>query len=298
MLLLGILLGLGCATSHALSYLFTRSFVSAPGRSGRELLALGHILMAGFSILLLPFVWMEPSAGWPRTLWPLLAAAGFYLLAQGGFFLALKHMPASRASPLLGIKLIFIAAFGSLFFQAHLAPIQWAAVGLAVVAGLCLHRAGGRLPATAICWLLLTCAGYALSDLHIQKLLTAVDPQGSLRSTLFAVAAEYACCGLFGCALYARLRPLPADAWRRALPFALSWYAAMAFLYGAIACLGVVLAVILQSTRGLLSIGLGSLVAAWGWQHLEHALAPGDRLRQAAAALLMMLAIGLYLVAA
>ncbi len=294
MLILGVIFGVACALAHAFSYLFTRSFVKVPGRKPVELLALGHILMAGISLVLLPFVWMTPTAGWSAVFWPLMGATGFYLAAQGAFFVTLRHMTASRASPLLGIKLVFVALFGTLFFGAVLRPTQWLAVGVAVVAGLLLNRAGARLSLRAVFWLVLSCIGYSLSDLNIQRLIVAMDPGGSMQATIFSVVVEYSVCGLYGLLLFARLGGIPFAAWKRALPFALSWYAAMCFLYMAISTLGVVLAIILQSLRGLLSIGLGILIVRWGMLHLEDEVSRMDRLRQAGAALLMIAAIGLY----
>ena len=82
--------------------------------------------------------------------------------------------------------------------------------------------------------------------------------------------------------------------WRRATPFALAWLVAMAFLFVCFAYAGVVLGGIVQSTRGLISIGLGAILAAQGLVHLESHVSRAIFWRRIAAAGLMMLAVGLF----
>ena len=56
----------------------------------------------------------------------------------------------------------------------------------------------------------------------------------------------------------------------------------------------VVFAIILQSTRGLFSIGLGVLLARWGLIHLEPAVGGRIVWKRLLAAILMVGAIALY----
>jgi len=82
--------------------------------------------------------------------------------------------------------------------------------------------------------------------------------------------------------------------WVRAVPFAVTWFAAMLFLFGCFARIDVVYGNIVQSTRGLMSIGLGALVAAAGFERLERRVDRGVLLRRLGAALLMTGAIVLF----
>lgn len=297
-LVTGIILGFLCAIAHSLCYIFTRQFLVAGGRSTLQLLNIGHIYMGVISLALLPLCWREPEMGWENLLWPLLAAAGFYFLAQCFFFLTIKFAPASRISPLLGVKIIFLAVFATIFTGEELGFMQWLAVGLCLSAALVLSRSGSdKLPMRILLACLLTTCFYASSDIGIRRMLTAISAEPSFGAATFALCLNYLLCAIPASAgqLLKFSRGNRAD-WRDALPFSLSWYAAMVFLFGAIAFLGVVPAIIIQSTRGPLSIGLGLLIARLGHHHLEQRIIRADAVRYLAAALLMCASIALYFV--
>jgi len=72
---------------------------------------------------------------------------------------------------------------------------------------------------------------------------------------------------------YAAVR-IPAEAcslraWGSACPSALTWFGSMCLLYACFGLIGVVFGNIVQSTRGMISIALGWMVARWGMTHLE-----------------------------
>ncbi len=293
MIWIGIPIGLLNASAQALSYLFSRRFVTGPGRNTRQLMALAHLWMGLFSLLLLPLLWRTPMAGWGGTWTALLGAAGFYLFAQTCLFWTMRQTEASRVSPMLGLKIVFLAAIVTALAREDLEPIQWLAAGLAVVATVALNHAGERLPLRALVGILLTCLGYACSDINISYLLEAIGGRDFGNAT-FAAALVYTVCLGYGLALYTAQPRASAEEWRLALPFALAWYLGMLFLFVSISLNGVVLAVILQSLRGPISIGLGVLVAGWGWHALERRQTKKDLLKQVLSALLMCLAIGLY----
>ena len=86
--------------------------------------------------------------------------------------------------------------------------------------------------------------------------------------------------------------------WRWAMPFAGAWMAGMFCLFGAFASIGVLYGGILQSTRGLITMGLGALIARAGMHHLEAHVARGVFLRRLLAATLMTGAVSLYILTA
>ena len=77
------------------------------------------------------------------------------------------------------------------------------------------------------------------------------------------------------------------------LPFSAIWLVAMLLLFATFAIIGVVFGNIVQSSRGIISILIGYLVAAAGHQHLEQKVAHGVLARRIAAAALLSLAIAL-----
>jgi drug/metabolite transporter (DMT)-like permease len=290
---LGIVIGLVGAVFQALSYLFTRRFVMREHKTPVQILALGHVWMMVFSICLLPLVWKTPKAGWGAVR-PVLQSGGFYLLGQACFFWTLRHIAASRASPLLGGKLLFVAAFGVFLFGQKLTPLQGVAIVLTAVSVFLLNRVGGALGGKVIFGFLLVFTGYALSDLSIPLAIAAMDHKGGTPATLLAVALTYIVCGVAGLAMLARVRGIEKKDWAQALPFAVCWYGGMACFFESIELVGVMFAVILQSTRALVSLALGEILSRRGLAHIEQKVEFADRLRQGAATLLMCGAIALY----
>jgi uncharacterized membrane protein YidH (DUF202 family) len=180
----------------------------------------------------------------------------------------------------------------------QLGLLQWAGVGLAVVSAWVLNGAGGHTPWRATVLVLAACVIYAFSDVCIYELLTRVREISGDRSTLgvplWAFALVCVGVGLLALGALPWLGHRSPTAWRDAVPYALSWTMAMVALYACFAMLGTVLGAILQSTRGLISIGLGVLLAHLGWQHLEQKHGASVVGRRLVAAGLMTAAVALY----
>ncbi len=291
----GILFGLGAALFQSLSYVFTRLFLARTGCGSPSLLAMGHVIMGVVSAVALPLLWPGQIAPLRAFAGPLLMTAGFYLTGQACLFFALSRTDASRISPLLGLKIVMLAAITTLLMSQPLSPWQWAAVGLSVAAAFVLNAAGGRLDAPAAVSVLLACAAYAVSDLSIKALIDAMAVPSRLHASVVGVCMCYILCGVAGAGLLLRARPKRAGDWVRALPFAASWLTAMVLLFATFATVGVVFGNIVQSTRGLISVALGAMLARAGLLHIEQRITRGALTRRLAAAALMCAAIALFL---
>ena len=291
----GILLGLGAAFAQSLSYLCSRLFVGKYPRDSLLLLALAHILMGLFSLALLPLCWPHEMPPLRDYVWPLLSCSLAYLQGQFCLFLALRQANASRISPLLGLKILVLALITSLFMGHMYTPAQWGAVALSAGAALMLIRSGPGITTTTIGWILAACIGYSVSDLSIKWLVGKFLHLGLLHASLLGACLSYAFCGLVGLALlpFVPRRPQGRQ-WAQAMPFAVAWFVAMLLLYACFAEIGVVYGNIVQSTRGVLSIVMGSLVAAYGWRHLEERVPRGLLIRRILAAGLITAAIALF----
>lgn len=160
---LGFIFGIATATLQSLSYLFNRHYLTQPERTARQLLVIAHVIMAGFATVGLVILWPDSPLDWSGLWWKVLATGGTYLLGQFGLFYALQHTDASRISPLLGLKILVIAALAILFLDATLSAWQWLAVILTVVAAFVLNFSGGSMPLRAIAAILFTCVCYSLS---------------------------------------------------------------------------------------------------------------------------------------
>ena len=296
-MLAGILLGLGSAVCHSLCYLFTRLFILKRHQGVLRLLTLGHIAMGLISAAALPILWPSSAPPLARYAVPVVLSTVFYFLGQFGLFVALRRSDASRVSPLLTVKLAIIAVVSIAFLDRTVTVWQWLAVMMAIAAALVLNYTGGRLGLGALLGVTVACLGYAGSDLSIGWLVTSLERAGIARqeAVLFAVALCYALAGGIGLLMLpVTARHVERADWAYVLPFSLSWLAAMVCLFGAFATVGVIYGGILQSTRGLLSIAAGAIVAKLGHLHLEQAHPSHVLLRRFAAAALMTAAVVAY----
>ncbi len=291
----GVGFGLGTALCQSVFYLFTRRFVVRTGRTPLLLLIVSHVIMGGFSALLLLVLRPHNLPPFATYALPLASTACFYVAAQFGLFRVLQEVAGSRIAPLLGAKIIVLALL-SVFCLGHkLLPTQWLAVLISAGAAWLLNEAGGRIPLRLLAMLAMTVLGYCLSDLSIGVLvrrLTAVGPT----MPMVAAALTYLACGV--CALPFAFRREARDrhVWTLAIPCAVVWFTAMCLLYASFATIGVVFGNIVQATRGLMAVGLGWAMARIGHTHIEAHVSRSVFWRRMAGAALMLLAVALYLI--
>jgi uncharacterized membrane protein len=291
----GILLGLGAAFFQSLSYVGSRRFMVHHPDGAWRLLVWGHLIMGAMSLMLLPFGWSAEMPP-PRNYLPAVCGAGgFYLAGQAGFFLLIRRTEASCIAPLLALKIVILAAIAVVFLHQPLSLFQWLAAGLCVAAAFLLTQAGTAMSPGAISLLLFVCLGYSLSDLSIAAMVRGLRPLSLARASVLGVWLTYLLCGLgallFIPATLARRQP---GEIRRAVPFAAAWFISMMLLYGCFATVGPVFGNILQSTRGLMSIVLGVLLAHAGYLRIEGKITRRVLAQRVAAAFLMCVAVWLF----
>ena len=290
-LALGVAAGLTTALCSAVSYLVSRHH---GGRAGGpiRLLVLAHLLMGVACIPATALLWPRGLPVARVWLVPLIGCAATYLAGQAVVFAALRRADASRVAPLLGLKIVMLAAITSCLPGGRLDARQWVAVGLSVAA--------------ALASIVAACAAFAISDLFIVGLIDGLQaaaagaavPLGRLHAGGLAMTVTYVLCGATALIMLAAppLRPRNRIVWTGAGQYAVTWLLGMAALY---ACLGVVGAVfgnILQSTRGIMAIVIGAALAHLGWHDLETRVDAGTLLRRVAAAVLMTSAIAIYVI--
>jgi hypothetical protein len=134
-----------------------------------------------------------------------------------------------------------------------------------------------------------------MSDLSIVWLVRSLAPLHVVRASLVGVCLAYVLCG----AAAVLLLPITKSwrdsiDWLYAAPYAASWFVGMVFLFSCFAVSGVVYGNILQSTRGIMSVLIGAVLARAGMVELEQAVARRVFVQRAAAAVLMTLAVWLF----
>jgi len=293
--LFGILLGLAAATCQSVTYLQSRHFVGHAAGGRRRLMLLGHVIQGGIGLTVLPLLWPAEMPAFRQYVFPLLMSAGGFLVGQAFLFGTLRHVEASRVAPFLSIKIPLLAILAWLVMGRTITGWQWTAVGLAMAGAWLLNWTGGQFPTRMLVTILLTCAGYAVSDLFIRALIESLAPVPPLRAALVGVALSYIVCGVAVLPVWFSVGKIAWSDVQRATPYALTWLASMVFLYACFALINVVLGNIVQSTRGLISILLAPVMArSDDWGHLETTQSPHAILRRAAVALLMTAAVALY----
>lgn len=316
---LGIVLGLVCAAGSSSAYLFSRLYAlrhardspdEATWRGPVRLLVCAHLylgVVCGLAALVLwPRGDRQPAdVGW--ALLTVAGVAGFYLIANASLFMALQRIDASRVAPLLGFKVVVLAMVMRFALGESLTGQQWVAVVLASTAAVMLGTTGGRVPARAAALVGGACLGFVMSDVCISRMVPAMLPASiqpgtaseaqRMLASLSGMSMVYVFCGLAALAMLPVVKIKGPEPWRAAVPYAAAWLTAMVALFSSFSIVGVVLGNILQSTRGLMSIGVGVLIARLGHHELESHATRGVIIRRIIAAAIMTTAIGLYVAA-
>ncbi len=293
-MIIGIFAGLGTAVSQSVSYQFSRFFIQRHGNSF-QLLVVSHMIMGIFAAAALTI--LLPRAALPPLrvyLLPLLLCNGYYLFGQMAFFTALKRSEASRVAPLLGLKIVFLAMFSILFYGTSFALQQWAALALCITGAVFSNWSGGTLPWRSLCWIMLACMGYSLSDINIKILITKIGDPNIMFSSTLAGLLSYTLIGIPAAIVFGVYPGMSKRLILPALPFSFFWFIGMLLLFYCFAVIGPVFGNIVQSTRGIFSVIVGTLIAALGFHSLESRLLPKIIIRRIIAAALITLAIVLF----
>jgi len=294
MISFGVVFGLLAAFCQSLAYLATRHFVAARNGGSRQLLVLSHILMGVVSLALLPWIWPADLPSWQLYAEPLFSVSVFYLLGQMALLVALRHAEPSRISPMLAFKIVLLAGMTVILTGAAISPLQWLAIVLCLVGVVTLNYTGGTNHPRAAVAVGLACLLYSFSDWNIVRLVGIASVHPDWRTFTWATLTSYILCGLIAAIFLPWYGSRKPKDWIDAGPFAGTWLAAMLFLFACFGIEGVVYGNILQSTRGIISVLLGAILAAVGMLHLEKAAGHGVFFRRMVAAILMLGAVVLY----
>jgi drug/metabolite transporter (DMT)-like permease len=301
----GMAAGLAAAFFSSISYLISRHHGTRRPGGSRRLLVLAHLLMG---LLCVPVTWwLLPetkglSAFAANAVWlPCLISTLSYFGGQACLFHLLTRADASRLSPLLGLKIVAQALLLTVVLQKSLAPMQWLAILLCGAAALVLQQGKSGVTLQVLGLLALACFGFAIADLEIVALIDGLEGKlgvSRLRAGTIAMSMTYVLGGLIMFPLAVieyRRRPGPeAKDWLAAMQYSAAWMGAMVTLYACIGSVGVILSTILQSTRGIMSVVLGAVLAHHGWHELESRVDRSMLIKRIIAAALMTGAIGVY----
>jgi drug/metabolite transporter (DMT)-like permease len=237
-------------------------------------------------------------------LWQPLLFAALFFIGQVFTFAALAG-DVSLATPVLGLKILFVAAASSLLLTDAVRPAWWIAAALATAAVILLQwvpRAAAGLvpvkpadgaphPRRVVLLAALAALAFAVADVLVQRFTPAWGPGRFLPLAFGAVALlSFGLIPFF----HAPLRTVPAAAWPWLLPGAVLLAVQASGMAWTMGNYGRATAAnILYSTRGLWSVLAVGLLGAWLGTAGERKLPPGVFGRRLVGAALMFVAIAL-----
>ena len=307
-LFLGMIAGLTAAFFSSVSYLVARHHGTRQKHMSRRLLIFAHAIMGVICAVTVLSIFFKDGIVfdiWRWSIWyPCLKSTATYFVGTSVIFRVLRTSDASRISPLLGLKIIALAFIVSFIYGVTLGFAQWFAVSLCAAAAILLQRGGSGLPARSLVLLSCGCICFATADLGIVEMIDAIQqslPLDRFSAGCLALLLTYILGGIvvlpFVFFEYA-WQPAPTwQDWIAAVQYSSAWLLAMFGLYACIGCVGVMLSTILQSTRGIMSVILGTVVARHGWNKLEGPVDHSILLKRLLAAAFMTIAISIYVIA-
>ena len=274
------------------SYIFSRTYIRKHENPVKLSIFSQLVMSVGGLILLSGYLCFASIPCNQKFFALLLGQVTTFIWGQTSFFMLLKEVEATRASSLIGLKLIALAVVSTLLGNT-LSGLQWLAVLLCTVAAVGMNFSGGRLSLRAVFWLVMAAFGYALCDMCITKMMLLMPG----KSMLFNAVGVMGCCfTLLGAAVLPALikYPLRRNELKDSVLYSLVYLGSMLFLYTCFGLIGVVFGSIIQAGRGIVSIILGMVLLHFGLEKNEPQVAGKIWIRRSIMAVFMLSAMILY----
>ena len=289
----GILTGMLSAFFMSTSYVFSRAFIRKY-KDPVKLSVFSQIVMtAGGLICLLASLYYVtiPFDNWKFYLY-LYGEAATFIIGQTSFFILLKKVEASRASSLLGLKLIPLAIIASLLGQ-DISLWQSLAVLLCSLAAAGMNLTGLAMSPKSLFWLFTSVIFYALCDICLGGLMQVIQGENSFVKSLAGMGVCFTNLGIIALFFLIRYKPSGKEL-RDTLPYSFCYFSSILLLLVCFCLSGVVFGNILQSGRGIISIILGIILLHLGWEKTEGKVPAKVWIQRLLMAFLMLCAMVLY----
>ncbi|MBE6395042.1 MAG: hypothetical protein E7044_13480 [Lentisphaerae bacterium] len=294
-MIFGILAGLTAAFLNSIGYLFSAFFLKK-SNSPFKLLVFAQTWMLIFSV---PFIWFllpENGIADPGKFFKALAYwVVVFCTGQASFFLALRHFEASRLSSLLGLKIIVLTVIYMFVNRSIPNAGQWLAVFMAAAAAMLInYSAGNSWKSKGWLYVFVTLICYSLSDINETTLVLCLVDSGlsPLRSAFAATMTNYVALGIL--TLPGLFFFKPDKTFHLSAPYAAFWLLSQVSLMTCFALVAPVFGNVILASRGIFSVLLGALLAVIGIKGVDANISKKQWIRRGIAALLMVLAIGIY----
>jgi len=287
----GILLGLLAATCQSSSYICSKIFSERHPNLTLEFLLYTHFQMFLVSSIITVYYWPSHLPPLEDYAIDFLLMVFPYFVAQSLLIFILKTHPASKISPLLALKIIILICISMVFMDKTYSTPQWLAFAMVIGAAFLLNKISGGIGLKHIFLIFFACIGYSLSDIYIEKVVSHFSYMGEIKGKVFTTSLCYTFLGFVVIPILPFVKRLSKKEFVDAIPFSCAWLLAMMFLFSSFGLIGAVYGNIVQSTRGVISILIGSIIAWKGYVHLENTTNFKVFFKRIFAALLITLAI-------
>lgn len=295
-MLTGIVSGIISALLMSGSYIFSRAYF----RKHNDPLRLAihsqfNMLFGGILLLTGSLFFIEIP--WNREFFLYLAAESFFFLfAQVSWFMMLRHVEASRAASLIGLKVLAIAVLT--FLMGNIPTgIQWLAIVLCSLAAVGMNYSGGKIPLKSIFWLTSAVFGYALCDICITEMMNQMPGKSVILNAFGVMGFIYTTVGILvlpGLLKY----PPERESLKEAFPYSVFYIGSILSLMVCFGSIGVVFGSIIQSSRGVISVVLGVILLRFGLEKNEPDVPLKIWIRKLVMSILMLAAMTLYALSA
>ena len=291
---IGILVGLFAATMQSSSYICSRIFSEKHPKATAGFLIYTHIQMGIISSIVTFFIWPDDFPDIRVFLVDFLMMCFPYFLAQSCLFMILKSTNASKIAPLLALKIVVLVLISMFFMKESYTFGQWCAFCMVIGSAFLLNKVSGGIGGKNLILIGIACTGYALSDIFIKRTVDHFNYMGDFLGIIFTTSLCYTFLGTTVLIAVPFTKKFTRQQFVDAIPFSCTWLFAMVFLFSSFGIIGAVYGNIVQSSRGVISILIGTIIASLGYVHLESKTNKTVLIKRTCAALLITLAIILF----
>ena len=288
----GITFGVISALLMSGSYVFSRSYLHLHHDPVKlAVFSQMNIFPWGVALLIYSLLFMEIPMN-SRFFLYLLGECTLFLVAQTSFFMALKRLEATRASSLLGLKILALA-FMSLLLGEELNAMRWIAILLCTLGAVGMNFSGGKMSFTTILWLASAVIFYALCDICITGMVQMMPGKSMMMNSVCVMGFTYTGIGLLVMPGMLKYKPALKE-FKDSFLYSVFYFVSILFLMACFGLLGVVFGSIIQAGRGIFSILLGMILLQIGFEKNEPAVPLRMWARRICMSVMMITAMVLY----
>ena len=289
----GIAAGFFSALFMSVSYVFSRAFIRKY-KDPVRLSIFSQLVMTfgGLAALITSLFFVKIPFDNGKLYLYIFGENATFIIGQTSFFILLKKVEATRASSLLGLKLIPLAVIAS-FLGQDLSLWQWLAIVLCSLAAAGMNLTGLAMSPKSLFWLFTSVIFYALCDICLGGLMQVIEGSNTFMKSVAGMGVCFTSLGLISTVFLFRYKPTKREMFDT-IPYSFCYFSSILLLLVCFCLVGVVFGNILQSGRGIISIVLGIILLQLGWEKTEGKVPAKIWVQRLLMAFLMLCAMTLY----